>query len=50
MNNQDIRNVSKFYVKNNQVIDNPAEIERNQKINDIAYRAGKGERITQQGF
>ena len=40
MNNQDIRNISRFYVKQNKVIDNPADIERNKDINEFAYKAG----------
>jgi hypothetical protein len=44
MNNQDIRNISRFYVKNNKVIDNPAEIERNKNINQFAFNAGKDDK------
>ncbi len=47
MNNQDIRNISRFYVKNNKVIDNPTEIERNKNINEFVYRAGKNEESNQ---
>lgn len=40
--NQDIENVSRFYIKNNKVIDHVADIEKKKDINEFAYNAGKG--------
>ncbi len=41
MKNQDIQNISRFYIKNNKVIDHPEEIEKKKDINEYAYKASK---------
>jgi serine/threonine-protein kinase ULK/ATG1 len=39
--NNDINNISKFYIKNNKVIDHVVEIEKRRDINDFALEAVK---------
>lgn len=39
--NQDIENISRFYIKNNKVIDHVVEIEQKKDINEYAYEATK---------
>lgn len=39
--NQDIENISRFYIKNNKVIDHVVEIEKKKDINEYAYEATK---------
>jgi len=39
--NQDIENISRFYIKNNKVIDHVVEIEQKRDINEYAYEATK---------
>lgn len=39
IHNQDIENISRFYIKNNKVIDHVAEIEQKKDINEFAYGA-----------
>lgn len=41
MRNQDIKNISKFYIKNNKVIDHPEEIEKKKDINNFAFNISK---------
>lgn len=39
--NQDIENVSRFYIKNNKVIDHVVDIDKKEDINMFAYEASK---------
>lgn len=41
LKNQDIENISRFYIKNNKVIDHPEDIEKKKDINDFAFGANK---------
>ena len=44
MKNQDIQNISKFYIKNNKVIDHPEEIEKKKDINNFAFDISKNKK------
>lgn len=35
-------NMSKFYIKNNMVIDHPAEIKKKEDLNDFAIKVANG--------
>ena len=39
INANDIKNISKFYIKNNKVIDHVIDIDRKQEYNEYAYKA-----------
>jgi serine/threonine-protein kinase ULK/ATG1 len=41
LKNQDIQNISRFYINNNKVIDHPIDIEKHKDINEFAYGANK---------
>lgn len=44
--NNDISNISKFYIKNNKVIDHVIDIEQKQDINEYALQAVKNQNLT----